>query len=255
MNFLPKRFPPFPEQSSFDLFASLVPAKEVGGDFYDLFMMDDRHLFFSVGDVSDKGVPAALFMAVTKTLIKGIVEHGLTSSDVLTKVNVELCQNNESAMFVTVACGMLDIITGDLTYSNAGHCPPAILRSGGTPELLPMPPGLVLGVMEESLFRTDSIRLGAGDRLVFYTDGVTEAMDAQLELFSEKRLLQETAAADATPRQMVEWIMSAVHTHAGGMAQSDDITMLALQYKGEPKSPRNLRAPAAHPLTRAKPDW
>lgn len=237
MNFLPKRFPPFPEQTAFDLFAALEPAKEVGGDLYDFFMLDARHLFFSVGDVSDKGVPAALFMAVTKTLMKGIAEQGLTPADVLDRVNAELCQGNDAAMFVTVACGMLDITTGELVYSNAGHNPPVLLRAGGAPEMLPVSPGLVLGVMEEATYATSTIRLTPGDRLLLYTDGVTEAMDAGQRLFSDERLLGEMAGlAAAEPRRMVERIMAAVHAHAGGTPQSDDITLLALQYKGNAES-------------------
>ena len=233
MNFLPKQFPPFPAQSAFDLYAALAPAREVGGDLYDFFMLDDGHLFFSVGDVSDKGVPAALFMAVTKTLMKGIAEQGLTPADVLTRVNGELCSNNEAAMFVTVACGILDIAGGELMYSNAGHNPPVLLRQGQAPELLPMPPGLVLGAMEAAVYANCIVRLNPGDRLLLYTDGVTEAMDAGKRLFSEARLLLETARlADTEPRRMVEEIMAAVTAHAGGTAQSDDITVLALHFKG-----------------------
>lgn len=238
MNFLPKHFPPFPEQSAFDLFAALEPAREVGGDLYDFFMLDERHLFFSVGDVSDKGVPAALFMAVTKTLMKGIAEQGLTPADVLARVNGELCQNNDAAMFVTVACGMLDIATGELIYSNAGHNPPVLLRAGGAPEMLSVPPGLVLGVMQEAVFATRTIRLGPGDRLLLYTDGVTEAMDAGQTLFSEERLLNEVAGlAEAGPQRMVEHIMAAIQAHAAGAAQSDDITVLVLHYKRGPEAP------------------
>ena len=237
MNFLPKRFPPFPEQSAFDLFAALEPAKEVGGDLYDFFMIDDNHLFFSVGDVSDKGVPAALFMAVTKTLMKGIVEQGLTPAEVLARVNVELCRNNDSAMFVTLACAMLDTSTGELLYSNAGHNPPVLIRSGGIPEMLPVPPGLVLGAMEEAIYATSTVSLVPGDRLLFYTDGVTEAMDMDQHLFSENRLLEVMAALNsATPRRVVEQIMTAVRNHAGEAAQSDDITVLALQFKGRPEA-------------------
>jgi sigma-B regulation protein RsbU (phosphoserine phosphatase) len=234
MSFLPKRFPPFPDQSAFDLFAALEPAKQVGGDLYDFFLLDERHLFISVGDVSDKGVPAALFMAVTKTLIKGIAEQGLTPADVLTRVNRELCQGNDSAMFVTVVCGILDIATGELTYSNAGHNPPVMLRSGRAPEWLPLPPGGVLGVMEEAVFATRSVRLRSGDRLLLYTDGVTEAMDAGRNLFSDERLLREVQSrAAAGTRQLVERVMAAVQEHAAGAVQSDDITMLALLFKGE----------------------
>jgi sigma-B regulation protein RsbU (phosphoserine phosphatase) len=172
-------------------------------------------------------------MAVTKTLMKGIVEQGVTPADVLARVNDELCQNNDSAMFVTVACGMLDIATGELIYSNAGHNPPVLLRKGGAPEMLPMPPGLVLGVMEEASFATRTVQLGPDDRLVFYTDGVTEAMDAAQNLFSEERLLDEVGTlAGAAPRRMVEYLMAVVKAHAAGAAQSDDITVLALHYKG-----------------------
>jgi phosphoserine phosphatase RsbU/P len=237
MNFLPKHFPPFPDRHEFDIFAMLESAKHVGGDLYDFFLLDGDHLFFSVGDVSDKGVPAALFMAVTKTLMKGIAEQGLTPADVLDRVNAELCQGNDAAMFVTVACGMLDITTGELVYSNAGHNPPVLLRAGGAPEMLPVPPGLVLGVMEEATYATRTIRLTPGDRLLLYTDGVTEAMDAGQRLFSDERLLGEMAGlAAAEPRRMVERIMAAVHAHAGGTPQSDDITLLALQYKGNAES-------------------
>ncbi len=233
MNFLPGKFPPFPDQSAFDLHAALTPAREVGGDLYDFFMLDERHLFFSVGDVSDKGVPAALFMAVTKTLIKGIAEHGVTPADVLARVNVELCGNNEAAMFVTVACGILDVVTGDVQYTNAGHNPPVLLRTGQAPELLPMPPGLVLGAMDEAVYTNRDIRLNPGDRLLIYTDGVTEAMDIRQRLFSERRLLKEAARlAHSTPREMVAQIMAAVAKHAAGAVQSDDITVLALLYKG-----------------------
>ncbi len=233
MNFLPKRFPPFPDQTAFDLYAALAPAREVGGDLYDFFMLDPGHLFFSVGDVSDKGVPAALFMAVTKTLMKGMAEQGSTPADVLGRVNAELCQNNETAMFVTLVCGILDMATGDLVYSNAGHNPPVLLRAGKRPEFLTLPPGLVLGVAEEAVFETRTIRLFPNDRLLLYTDGVTEAMDADDQLFSDERLLGETTGMAAeTPRQMVERLMAAVHAYAGGTAQSDDITVLALHYRG-----------------------
>lgn len=233
MNFLPKGFPAGRGQTAFDLYAALEPAKAVGGDLYDFFMPDERHLFFSVGDVADKGVPAALFMAVTKTLMNGVARQGPTPDEVLARVNIELCRNNDAAMFVTVSCGLLDIATGELVYSNAGHNPPVLMRAGGAPEMLPVPPGMVLGVKEEAVFATRTLRLAPGDRLLLYTDGVTEAMDAGRHLFSEERLLEALAPlAGAEPRRMVEQIMAAVQAHAGSAAQSDDITVLALQYKG-----------------------
>jgi sigma-B regulation protein RsbU (phosphoserine phosphatase) len=171
-------------------------------------------------------------MAVTKTLMKGIAERGLTPSQVLSRVNAELCQNNDSAMFVTLACGVLDISTGELQYSNAGHNPPVLIKKDKPPEMLPMPPGLVLGAMEDAVFKTNSIDLKTGDRLVLYTDGVTEAMDENKNLFSENRLLEIISGMKAPdPELMVKDIMNAVEAHASGMPQSDDITVMALYYK------------------------
>ncbi|MCJ8499467.1 SpoIIE family protein phosphatase [Desulfatitalea alkaliphila] len=233
MSFLPKHFPPFADQAAFDLFAALEPAKAVGGDLYDFFMLADGRLFFSVGDVSDKGVPAALFMAVSKTLMKGIAELAASPAEILARVNAELCPGNDSAMFVTVFCGILDLTTGELVYSNAGHNPPVLLRAGGTPEMLSLPPGMVLGVMEDAAFADSTVRLQAGDLLLLYTDGVTEAMDDAGRLFSDERLLDEMGAMPSrAPQPVVERLFAAVHAHAADAPQSDDITVLAMQYKG-----------------------
>ena len=142
MSFLPKRFPPFPEKKEFDIYSTIVPAKEVGGDLYDFFLLDEETLFFSIGDVSGKGVPAALFMAASKILMKGTISRELELSEALGKVNRELCIENEATMFLTFFCGVLNFKTGKLTYSNAGHNPPLLLRSGRKPEWLPVPPGI-----------------------------------------------------------------------------------------------------------------
>jgi phosphoserine phosphatase RsbU/P len=234
MSFLPKRFPPFPEQDEFDLFARLEPAKQVGGDLYDFFLLDDRHLFFSIGDVADKGVPAALFMAVTKTLMKGIaMQGGLDPAGVLERVNLELCKENDSMMFVTVFCAMLNFRTGELVYSNAGHNPPLIRLAGAPPTELPVPKGLVLGTFEEARYTTASLTMHAGDTLVLYTDGVTEAMNPKQDLYSLERL-RETAAdiSDPDPKTTVDAIFQSVGIYANGAPQSDDITVLALHYNG-----------------------
>ncbi|WP_052813352.1 SpoIIE family protein phosphatase [Desulfonatronum thioautotrophicum] len=234
MSFLPRRFPTLKERSDFDLHALLEPARHVGGDLYDFFFLDEHHLFFSVGDVSDKGVPAALFMAVTKTLMKGIAEHGLEPSEILGKVNVELCQGNEASMFVTLFCGILDLRNGVMHYSNAGHNPPVLIRKDQAPQWMTVPPGLVLGGMEESIFQTRKIDLHPGDTLLLYTDGVTEAQNPGDELYSDDRLLQEIQArAAASPEELVVGIMESVHRFATGAPQSDDITLLALLYRGD----------------------
>ncbi len=232
MSFLPKRFPPFPERDEFSIFAFLEPAKEVGGDLYDFFLRDENHLFFVIGDVSDKGVPAALFMAVTKTLIKGVAEGGTEPSDILEKVNNELCRDNETMMFVTVICGSLNLTSGELRLADAGHGSPLLLRRG-TAERLPLPRGLVLGAMEDAPYATYSTTLKPGDKLVLYTDGVTEAMDGAKALYSDERL-EGTLLAHASEgtERLVQAVLEDVRSHTAGEPQSDDITLLALEYRG-----------------------
>jgi sigma-B regulation protein RsbU (phosphoserine phosphatase) len=233
MSFLPKRFPPFPDISRFDLHASLEPAREVGGDLYDFFLLDDSHLFFSVGDVSGKGVPAALFMAVTKTLVKGNAESDMDPAVILEKVNAELCVENEQMLFVTMFCAILDFTTGELVFSNAGHNPPVILRAGGDPAFLEVPRGLFLGIMDDTVYRTGRTTMGPGDALVVYTDGVTEAMNEAEELYSSQRLLTVlSAAADHDATALTNTVMESVIAYEGDAPQADDITVLTLTYKG-----------------------
>lgn len=233
MSFLPKRFPPFPDIGRFDLHASLEPAREVGGDLYDFFLLDDSHLFFSVGDVSGKGVPAALFMAVTKTLIKGNAEPGLDPADILTKVNAELCVENDALLFVTMFCAILDFTTGRLTFSNAGHNPPVLMRQGGEPGFLPVPRGVFLGIMDDAVYKTGTIDMAPGDALVVYTDGVTEAMNEMEELYTGQRLLALLHdAPDHDAAALANTVMESVIAYEGDAPQADDITVLALTYKG-----------------------
>jgi len=233
MSFLPKRFPPFPEIDAFELHAALEPAWEVGGDLYDFFLTGDGRLLFLVGDVSGKGVPAALFMAVTKTLIKGIAEQESDPAQILTKVNRELCVDNESLLFVTLFLAILDTGTGRLTYSNAGHNPPARIGPDGAVSWLSLPRGVFLGIMEEAVYRTAETRLAPGETLVAYTDGVTEAMDPDQKLFSSERLLDLLAVqAGHDPETLDTAVLAAVRAFAGNAPQADDITVLSLRYRG-----------------------
>ncbi|MHB8907732.1 MAG: PP2C family protein-serine/threonine phosphatase, partial [Syntrophales bacterium] len=238
MSFLPKIFPPFPEYAEFDIYATLESAKEVGGDLYDFFLLDEDHLFFSIGDVSGKGVPAALFMAAAKTLMKGTASRELSPSEVLQRVNYELCRENDSMMFVTVFCGILNFRTGEVRYSNAGHNPPLLLRSGRPPEWLPLPDGFLLGAMEDSLYETRQILLAPGDALLLYTDGVTEAMNGEKLFYEERRLLQVTEEHGLEPpEELVREVLRSVREFTGSEPQSDDITMLALSFRGRAENP------------------
>jgi sigma-B regulation protein RsbU (phosphoserine phosphatase) len=238
MSFLPKHFPPFPQNVEFDIYATLESAKEVGGDLYDFFLLDADHLFFSIGDVSGKGVPAALFMAAAKTLMKGTASRETTPSDVLAQVNRELCLENESMMFVTVFCGILNFRTGELLYSNAGHNPPLFLRRGRPPEWLSLPDGFFLGTMEEAVYETRELLLAPGDTLLLYTDGVTEAMDTAKGFYGEERLIRLAAEGSLKPpEELVREVLGSVRAFAGSEPQSDDITLLALTFRGEAEKP------------------
>ena len=231
MSFLKKIFPPFPDRNEFSLYANIEPAREVGGDLYDFSLVDDKRLIFYVGDVSDKGVPASLVMAITMTLMKRASQQpGISPAEILRQVNGTLAEDNVNAMFVTLFIGILDIGTGDLSYSNAGHNPPLILGADGQCRYLTLPDGLVLGVMPEAEYSDGGIRLDRGDMIVTYTDGVTEAMNPERVLYSEERL-QETLAtlAGRNVEDTVREIFASVRLHAAGAPQSDDIAVLALR--------------------------
>ena len=230
MSFLPRRFPAFPREEAFEIFAALEPAREIGGDFYDFFPLGDHRLLFTIGDVSGKGIPAALFMAVTKTLIKGIVSsNGPDLAEVFRRVNLELCQDNEAVMFTTAFCGILELASGKLCYTNAGHLPPLLIRSGKAGEWLRIPAGTALGIDEEARYQTVVTTLEPGDAVVLYTDGVTEAMNAADQMYSAERLL---AMVEEQPcRSSEEWvdgIFDSVKTYTSGAPQSDDITVMTV---------------------------
>ncbi len=233
MSILPKTFPPFPTRDEFDLYATITPAREVGGDFYDFFQLNENLLCFVIGDVSGKGVPAALFMAVTKTLIKTYAKEAITPEDILSHVNEELAEDNDACMFVTLFCGILNTKTGDIQYANAGHNPPLVVKKDGTVKWLPRARSLVAGAMPGVVYEGESLRLLPGDSLFLYTDGVTEAMNLEDELFTEKRLEKDmTFSADMGIKDALQRIMDSIHQFADGAPQADDITMMMIRYSG-----------------------
>jgi sigma-B regulation protein RsbU (phosphoserine phosphatase) len=230
-SFLHKLFPPFPDRPEFDLFATLMPAKEVGGDLYDFVLVGDE-LYFCVGDVSDKGVPAALLMVVTQTLMRAAAqEPNVDPAAMLLKVNADILEKNEMLMFVTLFCGVLNLKTGELRFSNAGHNPPLIRKRSGEVEWLTLPDGMVLGVMPDVKYATSRITLKPGDTLLAYTDGVTEAHAPSGALYSDEKLIGLVRSeSDLKPIDLVPTVMKSVKAHASTAPQSDDITILALRF-------------------------
>ena len=232
-DFLPSIFPAFPGRSEFDIFASMDPAKEVGGDFYDFFMVNEDHLVFLIADVSGKGVPAALFMVIAKTLIKNQVLKGEEPSAVFEAVNNQLCENNKEGMFVTAWMGMLEVSTGNLTYVNAGHNPPAIKGEDGGFRYLTCLPGFVLAGLEGIPYKQESIQLHKGDSIFLYTDGVTDTIDMQEEMYGENRLeLVLNTYKEEAPEVILKEVKKELEKFAGEAEQFDDVTMLCMKYIG-----------------------
>ena len=231
LGIVPAIFPPFPEREEFELHASLESAHEVGGDLYDFFLLDDDHLCLAIGDVSGKGVPASLFMAVTITLLRAVGHRTPLPDEVLARVNAPLCRDNDAAMFVTLFFAVYDVRTGELAYSSGGHPPPYIVRAGGGVEPLPQTAGAGLGVSSRIAFGVGTARLECGDGLLLYTDGVTEAMDARDGMFGEERLV--AALSDAGPHDgaahMMAAVRAAVDEFTAGAEQYDDITMVGFR--------------------------
>jgi sigma-B regulation protein RsbU (phosphoserine phosphatase) len=228
---LPRTFPPFPDRTDFEIYATTIPALEMGGDFYDFFLIDDKRLGVVIADVSGKGVPAAIFMAVSRSLIKATALASVSPSECLEHVNRLLCPDNESAMFVTVFYGILHTESGELEYSNGGHNVPYVI---GGDRLVPVgtPSGMALGIMDDVRYQTSRFSLTAGETLVLYTDGVTEAMDAQGRLFSAPRFEQTLhRLSTQRPIDLLTKVVEAVQTFSSGALQADDITMLALRYR------------------------
>lgn len=233
MGILPKTFPPFPERTDFDIHALTLPAREVGGDFYDFFLIDKDHLCFVIGDASGKGIPAALFMAFTKTLIKAKASADLETGALMEQVNDELGKGNDADMFITVFCGILNTVTGELRYTNGGHNPPIVMRNGGDESYLDGPGELVVGIMEGSRYSTRSLVLKPGDGLFLYTDGVTEAMNEADEIFSTDRLLDVLVSCRGkSVSDITACVGEAIDHFCKDTPQYDDITMMALRYEG-----------------------
>ena len=230
---LPRLFPPFPNRHEFNLFATMKPAKEVGGDFYDFFMVDNDHVALVMADVSGKGVPAALFMMVTRMLIKSRLQSGESVAEALTNVNRQLCENNELGYFVTVWLAVLEISTGKGVAVNAGHEHPVLRRSDGKYELVLYRHSLAVAAMDGVRFRQHEFQLCPGDSFFVYTDGVTEATNGEHELFGTDRMLEAlNKEPDAEPDQLLKNVMDDIHRFMDGEDQFDDITMMCLKYNG-----------------------
>lgn len=228
---LPSVFPPFPERKDFDLYASMDAAKEVGGDFYDFYLLNPSTLIILIADVSGKGIPAAMFMMTAKSLIKSLVESGLEIEEAFTKANQKLCANNDADMFVTAWMGKLDLQTGQLSYVNAGHNPPLIRHKDGAFEYLRTRPNFVLAGMDITKYRCNELTLCPGDMIYLYTDGVTEAANPEELLYGEERLQSIADSYKGTnPKELCDLLKQDVLSFTDGAAQSDDITMLAAAF-------------------------
>ena len=234
MAMVPKKYPAFPDRKDIEIYGSMTPAKEVGGDLYD-FLIRDNRLYFCIGDVSGKGIPAALLMAVTRSLFRTLANEELSPERIMTRINTSLCDGNEAGWFVTMIIGVLDLQTGRLTYCNAGHVPPLLL--GSEVSELQLIPVLPVGSLDSTQYTAMETTLPPQTTLFLYTDGLTEAMDAENEMFDDNRTwqvatrLQQEHLSD--PKQVVEAMSDAVKAFVGEAEQSDDLTMLAIQYKGK----------------------
>ncbi|MCM1056604.1 MAG: PP2C family protein-serine/threonine phosphatase [Firmicutes bacterium] len=228
---LPRIFPAFPDRPEFDIYATMNPAKEVGGDFYDFFMVDETHLAIVMADVSGKGVPAALFMVIGKTLIKDHTKPGIDLGDVFSEVNNLLCESNSEGLFITAFEGVLDLVTGEFCFVNAGHEMPFIAKAGGVYEPHRLRPGFVLAGMENMKYQSGRIQLSPGDRIFQYTDGVTEATNEAHELYGIQRLTDVLAQnTDKPPAELLPAVKADIDSFTGNASQFDDITMLCVEY-------------------------
>ena len=228
---LPRIFPPFPEDADqMDIAASMNAAKDVAGDFYDFFRIDDDHIGFVIADVSGKGIPAAIFMAVSRTLIRATGIRGVKPSECITYINTLLAEESASNMFVTVFYGIYNIKTGDVTYTNAGHNPPYVAKADGSIVKLPLSKNIIAGFLKDYQFTEEALQLQQGDTLLLYTDGVTEAVDPDYKEYGEERLealLKNTSQVDC--QQLIDAVKADVKVFANGAEQSDDITLLAIK--------------------------
>ena len=238
---LPSVFPPYPDRKEFELFASMHAAKEVGGDFYDFFLLGEDTLGFLIADVSGKSIPGAMFMMTGRTIIKSLAESGLSPAEVFTVANEKLCEGNEAELFITAWMGYLDLKTGLVHVANAGHNPPVLIRNGKA-EYIVLKPGLMLAGMDGMLYKEQTLQLQKGDVLYLYTDGVTEAMDQDGKQYGEDRLRELLSFGDRYPSPADEngvagavckLVSEDVQKFVNGAEQSDDITMLCVKYIGK----------------------
>ena len=230
---LPSIFPPFPDRTEFDIYASMDPAKEVGGDFYDFFLVDDDHLCLVMADVSGKGVPAALFMMASKIILANYAKMGKTPSEILTAANATICSSNREDMFVTVWLGILEIPTGRLTAANAGHEYPVLMQPDGKFELYKDKHGFVIGGMAGLKYKEYTIDMKPGSKLFLYTDGVPEATDSEKQLFGSERMVAAlNEKPDGSPQEILKTVRNSVDAFVKDAEQFDDLTMLCLEYKG-----------------------
>jgi len=229
---IPKIFPPFPERDDVDLFAILDPAREVGGDLYDFFFLDDKNLAFAIGDVSGKGVPASLFMAITRTLLRAKAVKGMSAAQIVTDINKALCIHNENAMFVTFFLGIINLESGEVDYCNAGHNYPYILRDSGKLEKLNQTHGTALGLFDTVIYKSGKVKLNKTETIVLYTDGIPEAMDIKQNLLGDPKLEHMLSNLDQliSPKEITNWLLENTRKFALGAEQSDDITILVLTY-------------------------
>jgi len=234
---LPSVFPPFPERKEFGIYASMHPAKEVGGDFYDFFLIDEKHLGLVIADVSGKGVPAALFMMMSRIMIRNFALSGLEPAKVLDTINEQICSNNEEQMFVTVWLGVLDLDTGLLSAANAGHEYPILKMPDGRFEMIRDKHGVVIGGIEHARYHSYTLQLEPGAKLFVYTDGLTEATNETLELFGMERiLLALNEVPDGTPEQILDHVRERMDQFVGSEPQFDDLTMMCLSFAGPASS-------------------
>ena len=228
---LPCDFPPFPGVEGFELYAETIPAREVGGDFYDFFLLDKERLGLVIGDVSGKGVPAAIFMAVTRTMLKSVALTGVPAGECLRQVNRLISLENTSYMFVTLYYAILNIMTGEFEFSNAGHNLPYLIPAQGEARMLPADNGIVLGIDENYLYRTEKLQLTPGDIIFLYTDGITEAFNQQKQMYTDERLHQCLKLTPrSSPKEIIQRVVEEVTSFAGNEPQSDDLTMMAARY-------------------------
>jgi phosphoserine phosphatase RsbU/P len=231
---VPRDFPPYPDREELSIHATMLPAKEVGGDFFDFFLIDRDRIGFAIGDVSGKGVPAALFMAVSRTLLRATASRGFSPDECMQQVNQILHQESISSMFVTCFYGVLNTRTGEIQCSNGGHNPPFILRANGRVEAMELCGGLILGAFKHAAYEKRETVLQPGDCIFLYTDGITEAMNPDGEQFSNDRLVESLHRVSGSPvKEIVGKVIDNVKEFTAGADQSDDMTILAVRYAGK----------------------